>query len=259
MKTIFNNRVIPEMEERHIVGSASVGKWWSRTFNTALTFHFDQVNVAEEFRQYMRSGNTKEYNYGLELMVRYDTRDLFSYPTTGWLTITQLYKYGFFTDYNDYENIIIDLRRYFHIGPIILAGRFYQNSLFGEIPIYRVNFIGFSERIRGYFYEEWAGKHVQIGSIETRFNIIPISYFSLDLPGIPPQYLQNLQIGLSAALFIDTGIVWESQDQYTKDNFRTGFGFGIHIHLPYIEIFRVDIGFDGNLDSQVIVEMGVVF
>jgi hypothetical protein len=48
-------------------------------------------------------------------------------------------------------------------------------------------------------------------------------------------------------------------DQYTIDNFKTGFGFGFHIHLPYVEIFRVDIGFDGNLDSQVIVEVGVVF
>ena len=105
----------------------------------------------------------------------------------------------------------------------------------------------------------WEGKHVQIGSIETRFNIIPISYFSLNLPAIPAQYLQNLQLGLSAALFIDTGIVWATSDEYTKDNFRTGFGFGLHIHLPYVEIFRVDIGFDGNLDSQVIVEVGVVF
>jgi outer membrane protein assembly factor BamA len=259
MKTIFNNRTIPDMEERHIIARASVGKWWGRTFNTALSFHFDQVKVAEEFRQYMRSENTIEYNFGLELSLRYDTRDLFSYPSTGWLHIIQFYKYGFFTDYNDYENIVFDLRRYFRIGPIILAGRFYQNSLFGEIPIYRLNFIGFSERIRGYFYDVWEGKHVQIGSIETRFNIIPIKYFSLNLPAIPAQYLQNLQIGLSGAFFVDTGIVWVTPDQYTIDNFKTGFGFGFHIHLPYVEIFRVDIGFDGNLDSQVIVEVGVVF
>jgi len=258
-KTIFNNRTVPEMEERHLIGRASVGKWWGRTFNTALTFLFDRIKVAEEFRDLMHSGNTTEYTFGLELSMRYDTRDLYSYPSTGWLHIIQFYKYGFFENYNNYENIVFDLRRYFNIGPIILAGRFYQNSLFGEIPIYRLNFIGFSERIRGYFFDVWEGKHVQMGSIETRFNIIPISYFSLDLPAIPAQYLQNLQIGLSAALFVDTGIVWVTPDQYTIDNFKTGFGFGIHIHLPYVEIFRFDIGFDGNLNSQVIVEVGVVF
>ena len=64
---------------------------------------------------------------------------------------------------------------------------------------------------------------------------------------------------MSAALFIDTGIVWVNPDEYTKDNFKTGFGFGLHFHLPYVEIFRIDLGFDGNLDSQVIVEVGVVF
>jgi hypothetical protein len=79
------------------------------------------------------------------------------------------------------------------------------------------------------------------------------------LPIIPSQYLQNLKIGLSGAFFIDTGIVWVMADDYSKDKFNTGFGFGFHIHLPYVEVFRVDFGFDGDLNSQVIFEVGVVF
>jgi len=259
MKTNINNRTITDMEERHVLGSVSVGKWWGRHFNTSLAFHFDRIKVAEEFRNIMHSGNTTEYTFGVEYSMLYDTRDLHSYPSTGWLTMTRLHKYGLFEDYNDYENILLDLRKYFSIGPIILAGRFYQNSLLGEIPVYRLNYIGYSERVRGHFYTVWTGKHVQIGSIETRFNIIPIRYFSLDLPGVPSQYLQNLKIGLSAGLFVDTGIAWVTSDQYALDNFNTGFGFGLHIHLPYVEIFRIDIGFNRNFDSQVIIEMGVVF
>jgi outer membrane protein assembly factor BamA len=258
-KTNFNHRNIQDMEERHLLGRISVGKWWNRIFNTGLTFHFDRIKVASEFQNLMRSGNTTEYTFGLELSFRYDTRDLYSYPSTGWLNVIRFFKYGFFEDYNNYENIALDLRKYFSIGPIILAGRFYQNSLFGEIPIYRLNYIGFEERIRGYFYKVWTGTHVQMGSIETRFPIIPIRYLSLDLPIIPSQYLQNLKIGLSGAFFIDTGIVWVMADDYTKDNFNTGFGFGFHIHLPYVEVFRVDIGFDGDLNSQLIFEVGVVF
>ena len=259
MKTIFDHRTIDGMEERHIAGRISVGKWWNYHFNTAVTFLGDRIRVAEEFRELMHSGKTTEYTFGLELSLIYDTRDLRSYPSTGWSNRFQFYQYGLFENYNDYENIVLDLRKYFSIGPIILAGRFYQNSLFGQIPVYRMNYIGFTERIRGYFYKVWEGKHVQTGSIETRFNIIPVHYFSLDLPAIPPQYLRNLKIGLSGALFVDTGIVWDYSDEYQYDNFKTGFGFGFHIHLPYVEIFRVDIGFDGNLDSQFIVEVGVVF
>ena len=259
MKTIFDHRTIDGMEERHIAGRLSMGKWWNYYFNTAVTFLADQIKVAEEFQELMHSGKTTEYTFGLELSLIYDTRDLRSYPSTGWFNRFQFYQYGLFENYNDYENIVLDLRKYFSIGPIILAGRFYQNSLFRQIPVYRLNYIGFTERIRGYFYEVWEGKHVQTGSIETRFNIIPIHYFSLDLPAIPPQYLRNLKIGLSAALFVDTGIVWDYSDEYQYDNFKTGFGFGLHIHLPYVEIFRVDIGFDKNFKSQIIVEVGVVF
>jgi outer membrane protein assembly factor BamA len=258
-KTNFNHRSISDMEERHLLGQLSIGKWWDHIFNTALAFHFDRIKVASEFKDLMRSGNTTEYTFGLELSFRYDTRDLYSYPTSGWLNIIKLFKYGLFENYNNYENVAVDIRKYFSIGPIILAGRFYQNSLFGEIPVYRINYIGFEERIRGYFYNVWTGNHVQIGSIETRFPIIPIRYISLNLPIIPAQYLQNLKIGLSGALFVDTGIVWVNAEDYTTDKFNTGFGVGLHIHLPYIEVFRIDLGFDGNLNSQFIFEVGVVF
>jgi len=258
-KTNFNNRTIEGMEERHILGRLSVGKWWSYIFNTSLTFHFDRIKVASEFQDLMRSGNTTEYTFGLELSVQYDTRDLYSYPSNGWLNVIRFFKYGFFESYNNYENVALDLRKYFSFGPLILAGRFYQNSLFGEIPIYRLNYIGFEERIRGYFYTVWTGKHIQMGSFETRFPIIPIRYISMDLPVIPSQYLQNLKIGLSGAFFVDTGIVWVDAVEYSISNFKTGFGFGFHIHLPYVEVFRVDVGFNRELDSQLIFEVGVVF
>jgi outer membrane protein assembly factor BamA len=154
---------------------------------------------------------------------------------------------------------VIDIRKYLKIGPIIFAGRLMQNSLFGEVPIYRMNYIGFSERVRGHFYNVREGKHVQIAGIETRFNIIPIRYFSFNLPAIPPQYLTNLKFGLSAALFIDTGIVWDKSNEYKYDNFTTGFGLGLHLHLPYVEVFRFDYGFDRNWKGQLTMEVGVVF
>ena len=98
-----------------------------------------------------------------------------------------------------------------------------------------------------------------MGSIEARFPIIPIRYVSLNLPLIPAEYLHNLKLGLSGALFIDTGIVWVSAEDYALDKFSTGFGFGFHIHLPYVEVFRFDVGFNKELHSQLIVEVGVVF
>ena len=259
MKTIFNHRTIEGLEEKHVSGGISVGKWWSYYFNTAVSFLYDHIRVADEFKDLMYSGNSTEQTFGVELSFRHDTRDLFAYPTSGWLNQFKIIRYGLFESYNHYTNVILDLRAHQKIGPIILAGRFMQNSLFGEIPVYRMNYLGFSERVRGYFNEVREGKHLQVGSIETRFTIIPVHYFSMNLPPIPPQYLRNLKIGLSGALFVDTGIVWNETAELAKDNYLTGFGFGLHLHLPYVEIFRFDVGFNHEFHSEFIFEVGVVF
>ncbi len=258
MKATFDHRTLG-FYEHHVYGAASVGKWWGYHFNTSLSFHFDRIKVAEYYKYLMHSGKSTEYIFGIELSVRYDTRDLYSYPSNGWYNRFNIFKYGLFENYNDYIKTVIDIRKYITIGPIIIAGRLMQNSLFGEVPIYRMNYIGFSERVRGHFYNVREGKHVQIAGIETRFNIIPIRYFSFNLPAIPAQYLTNLKIGLSAALFIDTGIVWDKSNEYKYDNFSTGFGLGLHLHLPYVEVFRFDYGFDRNWRGQLTMEVGVVF
>jgi outer membrane protein assembly factor BamA len=259
MRTVFDHRTIEGFEERHILAALSVGKWWGLHFNTALSLHYDQIKVPEEFRFLMQSGDSQEQTFGLALFLRYDTRDLYSYPAKGGLFTFQIFRFGLFENFNNYINTIVDVRRYIKLGPVILAGRFMQNSLFGDVPVYRLNYIGFDERIRGHFYESGEGRHIQIGSVETRFNIIPVHYFSMSLPAIPPQYLRNLKIGLSGAFFIDTGIVWDVPFQYRYDNFKTGFGFGLHVHLPYVEIFRFDYGMDRDFRGQLILEVGVVF
>ena len=258
-KTTYNHRTIPGMEERHIFGWVSVGKWWNYHFNTSLVFHYDRIRVAEQFRHLMQSGKTIENTFGVEMIIRYDTRDIYFYPTTGWFSKLNIFQFGLFESYNHYTNLVFDLRRYQSIGPLIFAARFMQNSLFGAIPVYRLNYLGYSERVRGHFYTAQEGKHVQIGSLETRFNIIPVRYFSTNFPMIPQQYQRNLKIGLSAALFIDSGIVWNQPNQYQSENFLTGFGFGLHFHLPYIEVFRIDYGFNSQWRGQVIFEVGVVF
>jgi hypothetical protein len=131
--------------------------------------------------------------------------------------------------------------------------------MFGEVPVYRENYIGFEERIRGHFYMVQEGKHINIGSAEIRFPLIPIRYFSLNIPPIPQQYLRNLQLGLSAGLFIDSGIIWIDPNEYAINNFKTGFGAGLHLHLPYVQVFRFDLAFNKDFKSQLILEVGVAF
>lgn len=257
-KTTYNHRTL-DFEERHIVGKMSLGKWWNYHFKTEVSLLYDHISVDDNYVTYMNSGNNTEQLWGIELFIRYDTRDLYSYPSNGWFNQLVLYKNGIFQQYNNYVRTDFDLRRYLNIGPFIFAVRVYQSYLSGEIPVYRLNYIGYEERIRGHFYTAREGKHINLGSFETRFPLIPIRYFSLNMPPIPSQYLKNLPIGLSAGIFIDSGIIWNMANEYSLENFRTGFGFGLHFHLPYVQVFRCDLAFNQDFRSQFIFEVGVAF
>jgi outer membrane protein assembly factor BamA len=207
----------------------------------------------------MHSTKSVEQLWGIEAFIRYDTRDLYSYPAKGWYHRLVLYKNGIFQTHNNYYKIDHEIRHYLHFGKVILAGRFYNSYLFGEIPVYRLNYIGFDERVRGHFYDVLEGRHINMGSLEVRFPIIPIRYFSLNLPPIPAQYLRNLQLGLSGGFFIDSGIIWNKGHEYAWDQFKTGYGFGLHLHLPYVQVLRFDYAFNRDFTGQFIFEVGVAF
>ena len=81
----------------------------------------------------------------------------------------------------------------------------------------------------------------------------------MNLPMIPVQYSSNLKLGLNAGIFVDSGIVWNNPEEYSINNFHTGFGFGLHLLLPYVEVFRVDYGFNRDLEGQFILEVGIAF
>ena len=60
-------------------------------------------------------------------------------------------------------------------------------------------------------------------------------------------------------IFADAGIIWSEPYEYAMANVKSGFGFGLHIRLPYIEVFRMDYAFDPNWRGQLIIEVGVAF
>lgn len=257
-KYTTNHRTL-DFEERHTTGTFKIGKYWNRYFRTEIAFDYDRIQVHTADAVYLHSKKPTEQLWSILFYMIYDTRNLRYFPETGWLTSISFLKNGIFQEFNNYNRTIIDLRRYNRLGPFILAGRFYQNYIFGQIPVYRENYIGFSERIRGHFYEVFEGRHIHIGSAEVRFPIIPVKYFTFDFPGVPDVYQSNLKIGLSGGVFIDSGIIWTEPEAYSIDNYITGFGCSLFIHLPYVEIFRVDYGFDFDYRGEWILEVGVNF
>jgi outer membrane protein assembly factor BamA len=257
-KTTYNHRTLG-FEERHHSGNISVGKWWNLYLNSDLIFLFDNVNVDSPDVVYMQSGQTTENLFGIAGAIRIDTRDLYSYPGHGVYLRLYAMDNGIFQKYNRYQEVDLDLRTYQPVYSATLAMRVFQSYLIGAVPVYRLNYLGYNERIRGRFYESWEGRNINLASIELRIPVIPIRYFSMDLPVIPPAYTRNLKVGLNAGIFADAGIIWSEPSEYAMANVISGFGFGLHFRLPYIEVFRIDYAFDPDWRGQIIVEVGVAF
>jgi len=257
-KYITQHRIY-DFEEKHYVGSASLGKWWNYQFKTEIAFLYDRIEVDKKYENLLHSKNKIENLYGINFFVRYDSRDLYEYPAHGWYNRISIYRNGIFQSYNNYWKLSMDMRNYQSYGGIIIGARINQIYLFGEIPIYRMNYIGFNERIRGHFFDTYEGKHIQAGNLEIRIPLIPVKYFSYNLPLIPEQYLSNLKFGLYLELFTDTGITWSRSEEYCIKNYHTGFGWGLHFRIPYVEVLRIDHAFNKNFEGQFIVEVGTAF
>ncbi len=245
-----------DFSEQHLQSELSIGKWWTYEFKTELSLLYDRIKVGDEWTPLMHSGNSEETVWGTRLYLRYDSRDLYAYPGEGWYLRFRLQHNGLFSEFNNYDEVLLDMRRYFTIGNFIFATRFHQEYQFGDVPVYRLNYLGFSERIRGWFYDVFEGHHLHLAAIETRFPLFDTRYLNFSLPLIPDQYLKDLKFGISMSLFMDSGIIWNRSNEYGINNFHTGAGVGLLFHVPYVEILRVESAVNLNQEIQFIVEIG---
>ena len=119
--------------------------------------------------------------------------------------------------------------------------------------------MGFSERVRGHFQEVYSGTHLLTSGVAVRFPILPLHYYSMPSVLLPEASTSNLKFGINGAFFADAGIVWERKYQLATNNMISGFGTALHILLPYVEVARMELAFDLELNSQVIFEVRTTF
>jgi len=253
----MDNRLY-DFTERHLEFDFFFGKYWTYYFSNGIGLGRIQINVDKQHAQYFRN-NTHDVNYYLRLSTFYDKRDLYAYPTRGFYMRNEIGYYGLFHDYFDYWKFYLDVRKYEHWQSLIFAGRLYTMITEGELPVYDRVYIGFGERVRGHFYEVYHGKHAMIGSLELRYPILKLRYYNIPLPLVPNPLTQNLRFGLNMGLFYDAGMSWGYDKTFAAENIIQGFGIGLHIRLPYIEVFRIEAAFNEQLQAEYVYEVRISF
>jgi len=201
----------------------------------------------------------KDYLPSIVLSFQYDNRDLKEYPHQGWFLTFWGKRVGNGNriKYYRYGN---DLRCYVPLNHnMTLALRSAVDLSCGKIPSYDRVYFGYLERIRGRFYEVFEGENLAFNGAELRFPIMKIRYFGVEpLPGFEG-YSDNLKFGISAGIFFDSGAVWNQNQALKLEHFQSGVGTGIHFHLPYIDLFRLECGFNKKWKPEAIAEVEVAF
>ncbi|MDI6786124.1 MAG: BamA/TamA family outer membrane protein [bacterium] len=163
------------------------------------------------------------------------------------LTIEESFKFS----KNDlkYTNYKVDLRKYFQISR--------ESSLAMRLLYYRSNgpdpddfFIGGSNTLRGYDYDEFRGTRMTLLNTELRFPFIKVIYFSFPLPITIKNIGATFFIDLGSTWFKDESIrLWNNNEKRIEDKFHMSIGMGIRSTLGFFPL-RFDYAWKTNLRSS---------
>ncbi|MFQ5708386.1 MAG: outer membrane protein assembly factor [bacterium] len=244
--------------DEHQVGFAwRIGKRFGHFTYLDVNLGYTRLSSGDSVLVLSSSDNDKLPSVGLSFTN--DTRDLWEYTHRGHYVNLWIKKTGWFGNTIDFYRYGADFRQYFPVGKTTLAFRGAANLAHGTIPIYRQVHLGFLTRIRGHFRSRASGENLAVGNFEFRFPIRKITYHNWKPLASMGRYGSNLRFGISGAIFIDTGAVWFQGEKLTTQKFITGWGAGLHFHLPYMNLLRVEYGFNEHWDGQLIVDALVAF
>ncbi|MFQ6115514.1 MAG: BamA/TamA family outer membrane protein, partial [bacterium] len=236
-----------------------IGKRFGHFTFLDISFGYKQLTLSPDDAAVTLSASGKDKLPHVGVSFTYDSRDLWEYAHKGHYFKIWARKTGWFGNVVDYVRFGGDVRKYFPLGPTTLAFRAATNLSQGKIPVYDQVHFGFLTRIRGHFSDRRTGDNLALGSAEFRFPLLKITYHNLGLFESMGRYGTNFRFGISGALFLDTGAVWLQNEKLTKSKFISGWGAGLHFFLPYMNLLRVEYGFNEDWDGQIIVDAFITF
>jgi len=253
-----------EVDEKRLGASWSLGKRFGLFTYLSLNLGYTELKLDPPApdKTLDPSGRDRLPSAGLTFV--YDRRDLFEYPRSGVFAKFWGLRTGFNSEYIHFWRYGADLRGYQKIyRNLSLGARAMTDLSHDNIPLYERVFLGYFNRVRGHFTrseDKDEGENLALASVELRFPILPWRYFSFnDLP-IFGSSLRNMKFGLSAGIFADYGRVWFQSNQRPRfADGQRGYGVGLHFHLPYVNLLRLELAFDEDGRSEWIADVGVAF
>jgi outer membrane protein assembly factor BamA len=243
-------------DENHYDAFATLSKRFNLEERLGLRFGFSGVTVSEYKEGRTQSPDGRDYFLTLGLQYTLDTRDLNEYASRGAFTDLSITKMGFGEGDVNYGRVGFDIRRYQPtVFDITFVVRGYGSLVYGgQVPLYGRAYLGYAERVRGYFSEVFEGEDVVLGTLEFRIPIIAPRI--IQLQGLPiPKEFAVWRIGVGLTAFADAGTTWVRGDDLTYSSIRSGYGAGLDLILPYSLIVRTSYAFNDRGRGEFILDL----
>jgi len=256
-----------EVDENRLGASWSIGKRFGLFTYLNLGLGYTQLKFDPPVPDETLDPSGRDRLPSVGLSFTYDRRDLFEYPRSGVLVRLWGQRTGFNSEHIHFWRYGADWRGYKKLyRNVSIGARAMTDLAQNKIPIYERVFLGYSNRVRGHFTraeDKDEGENLTLASAELRFPLMPWHYFSISDVPMFGSYMQNMKFGISAGIFADYGRVW-FQDPPPDGTRRVlppqfGYGAGLHFHLPYINLLRVELAFDEDGQSEWFTDIGVAF
>ncbi len=192
------------------------------------------------------TSDNRDHLIQVQFGLGYDSRDRWSDPRSGWLNEIEVRRTGGpLQGDGDFWTGHLDIRRFQPVrhGHTLVAATLFslQSGQVGiDLPKYMDYHLGGSNTIRGYDVRNLGrtlyGKNQLLNTLEYRLLLIPRREYKV--------FGMTTNLGLSAALFNDSGIAWSASSQLKRKHLRVGWGIGLRLLAPAVDMMRLDVGFD---------------
>ena len=177
--------------------------------------------------------------------VGYDSRDDWSNPSMGWWTEADVWKTGgVLPGEGNFWTMNLDGRRFQPAlagHTIVLAGLLtLQSGQVGrDLPQYLDFHLGGANSLRGYDVADLgrllSGKQQLLTTLEYRVSLVEPTEVTL--------FGLSAALGLGATLFVDGGLAWTDNKDFSADRARLGVGGGLRLLLPAVDMTRLEVGY----------------
>jgi outer membrane protein assembly factor BamA len=248
-------------DQKYLNGSLGLGKRFGLYHRASIYAGYTYIENPVYIPGISASSDAIDRYPSIGLNYSYDTRDLAQFPNNGILLNSGLIFKGFGVNEISYQILNIDFREYRPIwgdlaGKWRLGGRF---GFGGLIPTHDFSYLGFGERIRGYFSEEMEGHNLYLASAELYYPVFKDMRVNLDFVPLLPRELLHYRAGLYIQFFMDAGTTKLRHEKLSYKDFVSGYGTGITILvLPY-NILRAEFAVSENGSTEWIIDLGISF